>query len=108
MNTTGQSDPSPKGNDGTDASREGPYRLEERAAGLFLLGAVLFNPLMLSIFDRGVGVVLLGVPLLFVYIFCAWTLLIVLLGWTVEARVPPEEPGAGDELQHSGHPGETS
>ena len=108
MSTTGQIDPYPNGTDRRDASRKAPLRLEERATALFLLGVVLFNPLMLNVFDRGIEAVLLGVPLLFVYIFCAWTLLIVLLACTVEARLSPEEPAADVEPKHFGPPGETS
>ena len=107
MSTTEQNDRYPNGNDENGADRKGPQRLEERATGLFLLGAVLFNPLMLSVFDRGIQAVVLGMPLLFVYIFCAWTLLIVLLACTVEPRLRSEEPAADNEPQH-GPPGETS
>ena len=101
MSTSGQSDPNSTGNDFNDADRKAPHRREERATGLFLLGVVLFNPLMLNVFDRGSEIGLLGVPLLFVYIFCAWTLLIVLLACTVEGRRWPEEPAADDEPKHS-------
>jgi hypothetical protein len=88
------------------ASRRRAYRLEERAIGLFLLGVVLFNPLMMSVFDRGPEVELMGVPLLFIYIFCAWTLLVVLLICTVEARVFSEEPSAEDEPKSVEQPDE--
>lgn len=108
MSTTEQNDRYPNGYDENGAGRKGPRRLEERATGLFLLGAVLFNPLMLSVFDRGVQAVVLGMPLLFVYIFCAWTLLIVLLACTVESRLRPEEPAADTEPKQPGPPGETS
>jgi hypothetical protein len=47
---------------------------------------------------------LLGVPVLFIYIFSAWTLLIVLLACTVEARVPPEEPSTDDESENAEPP----
>ena len=120
MSTIGHSDSHSTGNGRSDSSREtappledparldeAPPRVEERATGLFLLGAVLFNPLMLSVFDRGIETVLLGVPLFFVYIFCAWALLIVLLAWTVESRLSPEEPPTNDEPKHPLPPGET-
>ena len=99
MRTTDRDALSSAGNDGNGASRRRrrPHRLEERATGLFLLGVVLFNPLMMSVFDRGPEVELMGVPLLFVYVFCAWTLLIILLVCTVEARFSSEEPSLEDE-----------
>jgi hypothetical protein len=92
------------GDSGNDVDRKEFYRVEERVAGLFLLGIVLFSPLMLSVFDRGAAVNLLGVPVLFIYIFSAWTLLIVLLACAVEARIPPEEPSADDESENAGPP----
>ena len=41
-----------------------------RLAGLFLLGLLLFNFPLLSLFNRPVMV--LGVPLLYLYLFVAW------------------------------------
>jgi hypothetical protein len=99
--------PYPSGNDGNGGGRRRVYRLEERAAGLFLLGVVLFNPFMLSVFDRGPEVELMGVPLLFVYVFCAWTLLIILLACIFEARVSSEGRPNGDEPKSFEPPGKT-
>ena len=107
MKITERDDPYPSGNDRNGASRRRAYRLEERATGLFLLGVVLFNPLMLSVFDRGPEVELMGVPLLFVYVLCAWTLLIILLVCTVEARFSSEERSAEDEPKGFEPPVET-
>ena len=97
MKTTDGNAPGFKGNDRNRANRRHAYRLEERATGLFLLGVVLFNPLMMSVFDRGPEVELMGVPLLFIYVFFAWMLLILLLVLTVEAPVSSEEPFAENE-----------
>jgi hypothetical protein len=105
MSITEHSDSDPNGTDENDSSGKGHYRLEERAMGLFLLGIVLFNPLMLSVFDRGAEAAILGVPLLFVYIFCAWTLLIVLLACTVETGVGSAEPDDDDDLKQPKPPG---
>ena len=106
MKTTDGHAPYPKADARNGAGRRLPHRLEERATGLFLLGVVLFNPLMMSVFDRGSEVELMGVPLLFIYIFCAWTLLISLLICTVEARVSSEEPPAEDEPKSVEQPAE--
>ena len=95
-----------KDSERSGANHEHAYRLEERAIGLFLLGVVLFNPLMISVFDRGPEVELMGVPLLFIYIFCAWTLLIILLMCTVEAHVASEEPPAENEPKRFEQPTE--
>lgn len=56
----------------------------QRLAVLFVLGALLFNYPLLALFNR---FVLLGsVPLLYVYIFAAWALLIGLLTLVAEKR----------------------
>jgi len=49
----------------------------ERLAAVFLLALVVFNPPLMSIFtiDR----VVFGVPLLFLFMFAAWSGLIVLV-----------------------------
>jgi len=53
---------------------------------LFLLGLVLFNKPLLGIFDAGSETTLFGIPLLYVYLFAAWGLLIALMAWAVERR----------------------
>jgi hypothetical protein len=54
----------------------------QRLAALFLLGVLLFNYPLLALFNRATLVA--GVPLLYVYIFGAWALLIGLLALAVE------------------------
>lgn len=49
-----------------------------RLISLFLLGCLLFNYPILSIFD--LPKMVLGIPLLYLYILCAWVLLILLVG----------------------------
>jgi hypothetical protein len=51
-------------------------RTRPRLVALFLLGCLLFNYPLLSLFN--VRTTVLGVPLLYAYLFSAWTLLIVL------------------------------
>ena len=46
---------------------------------LFMLGCLLFNYPMLALFERPVAV--LGVPLIYAYLFGAWLLLIALAAW---------------------------
>jgi hypothetical protein len=55
----------------TKTSRKG-----QQLGGLFLLGCLLFNYPMLAIFN--VRETLLGIPLLYSYLFGAWALLIAL------------------------------
>ncbi len=50
----------------------------ERSIALFLLGILLFNPPLLSIF--GIDVAFAGIPLLYIYLFLAWAAFILLMG----------------------------
>lgn len=54
----------------------------QRLLCLFLLGLVLFNFPILALFN--VGATLLGVPVLYAYLFFAWALLIGLVYLTIE------------------------
>ncbi len=101
MSTPEQNAPYPDSSEQDDAGPKASDRSEERAAGLFMLGVVLFNPLVLSVFDRGADVVLLGVPVLVVYIFFAWSLLIVLLACTVETPFRPEQAATDREAKQA-------
>ncbi len=54
----------------------------QRLLALFLLGWALFNFPLLSIFNR--AATLFGIPVLYVYIFVAWAVVIALAAWIVE------------------------
>lgn len=54
-----------------------PQSRSERTTALFLFGALALSPPFLAIF--GVDVLFLGVPLLYLYLFVVWALLIGLL-----------------------------
>jgi hypothetical protein len=56
----------------------------QRLVALFLLGNLLFNYPLLALFNR--PAMLGGIPLLYLYVFGAWALLIALLAFTVEKR----------------------
>ncbi len=56
----------------------GPHKISERSVALFLLGALAFSPPLLFIFSAERSI--LGVPLLYLYLFVAWFVLIVLVG----------------------------
>lgn len=61
-----------------------PNAKSQRLAALFLLGNVLFNYPLLALFNQPATVA--GIPLLYVYVFGAWLLLIALLAFAVEKR----------------------
>jgi hypothetical protein len=56
----------------------------QRMIALCMLGCVLFNFPILALFN--VPATLLGVPVLYAYIFLAWALLIALMAWVAEKR----------------------
>ena len=62
----------------TKSSRKGP-----RLVALFLLGCLFFNYPLLALFN--VRATVLGIPLLYAYLFFAWTLLIALVAAVMEA-----------------------
>jgi hypothetical protein len=76
-------------------------RAGERLIAVFCLGALMFSPLILALFDQGVDVTVLGVPLLYLYVFGAWALVIGLLAWAVERS---DESDAGPEGPAGGEP----
>lgn len=59
-------------------------RVRARLVVLAVLGFGLFNYPLLSLFD--LDVLVLGVPLVWLYVFVSWALLIVLVGLTVRDR----------------------
>jgi len=48
-----------------------------RLVGLFFLGVLLFNFPLLSLFNR--PMLILGIPALYLYLFAAWSLVIILM-----------------------------
>ena len=71
-----------------------PGITSERLISLFLLGLLLFNPPLLSIFDVPEAVI--GIPILYIYLFTAWAVLVLLMALTIESAT------AGDEEQVRG------
>ncbi|MFH1983650.1 MAG: hypothetical protein ABIL58_17545 [Pseudomonadota bacterium] len=55
-----------------------------RLIGLFILGCLLFNYPILSIFDR--AVLIGGIPLLYLYLFTAWAVVIMLIALICRPR----------------------
>jgi hypothetical protein len=58
-------------------------RRRDQLIGLFALGLVLFNPPLLNLFSGGT---VLGWPLLYVYLFAAWGLVIAIVAIVVGKR----------------------
>jgi len=56
-------------------------RNADRLAGLFALGLILLNPPIISLFADAT---VFGWPLLFVYLFCAWSAIIAAIAFMVE------------------------
>lgn len=62
----------------------GHERRGQRLIALFVLGCVLFNYPVLSLFN--VVAMAFGVPVLYAYLFAAWALLIALMALAAESR----------------------
>ena len=82
-----------------------PGLTHERLVALFLLGLVLFTPPFLGIFNTANRI--LGVPTLYLYLFAAWTVLIVLVTFVIESSdeedrptSTAEPPPGGSEATH--------
>lgn len=77
-------------------NRKDGNRSGEKLVALFALGVVLFNPLVVGIFDAGADTRLFGIPALYLYLFAGWALLIGLVAVVAEgapkAAVPPLDP----------------
>lgn len=56
----------------------------QRLAALFALGCLLFNYPLLALFNH--AALLGGIPLLYVYVFSAWAVMIALLALVIEKR----------------------
>jgi hypothetical protein len=56
----------------------------QRLAALFVLGNLLFNYPLLALFNQPQTA--LGIPILYLYVFAAWALLIALLALAVEQK----------------------
>lgn len=61
-----------------------PNAKGQRLVALFLLGNLLFNYPLLALFNRADS--LWGIPVLYLYVFGAWALLIVLLAFVIEKK----------------------
>lgn len=56
----------------------------QRLVAIVLLGCVLFNYPVLSLFSKPAA--LFGIPLLYFYLFAMWVLLIGLMAYLIERR----------------------
>jgi hypothetical protein len=68
-----------------------PKRTDERLVALFLLGVFLFTPPVLALFNSATSI--LGLPLLYCYLFTAWAAVIALAGLIME-RTSADADGA--------------
>ena len=71
-------------------------RIRERLVAIFLLGLLLLLPPVLLVFNRPDR--LLGVPVLYLYVFLAWIALIVLSA-AVARSIPVDRPAGDGEAQ---------
>ncbi len=67
----------------------------DRLIALFLLGVLLFTPPMMAIFN--IETLVFGIPLLFLYLFGGWVLLVALLAFVLSRHREPPADSAHDE-----------
>jgi hypothetical protein len=71
----------------------------ERLVGLFLIGAIGFSPPILTLFDKPILVA--GIPLLYLYLFALWIVLIALASIVVTQLAPADDPRRdADDREH--------
>jgi peptidoglycan/LPS O-acetylase OafA/YrhL len=63
----------------------------QRLVAIFLLGWLLFNYPLLALFND--AATLFGIPLMYVYLFAAWALLIGLMAFVVEQKSRRKDEG---------------
>ncbi|MCP4070429.1 MAG: hypothetical protein GY742_01650 [Hyphomicrobiales bacterium] len=66
-----------------------PGILNERHAALFLFAIMVLSPPFLFIFDKSVQFA--GIPVLYLYLFVVWALLIALLAFASELSRPERD-----------------
>lgn len=72
-------------------STTAPPLRPERVLAIAALAAILFLQPFLGIFDKGANETWAGVPVLFVYIFIAWALVVGLTAFVMEQRAEAED-----------------
>lgn len=68
-------------------------RSHEKLVALFVIGIVLINYPLLHLFSEG-GLIL-GIPVLYLYLFVCWLVLIGAIAFVMEHRGPADRPGVG-------------
>jgi hypothetical protein len=66
------------------STKANDQRCGEKLIAIFYLGLVLFSPIAIAIFDRGAAARAFGVPLLYLYLFASWAMLVGMLAWVIE------------------------
>ena len=74
----------------------------KRLVGLFLLGCLLFNYPLLSLFN--IKKILLGIPLFYLYIFSVWSVIITLLIIVTRRSNSPNKPPGDDNPSGQARP----
>lgn len=76
---------------------DGPTALRERLIALFALGILLFSPPLMSLFN--VAKEYFGLPLLYLYLFASWAILVISVATMAHGRARPhrrDSPKSGE------------
>jgi hypothetical protein len=74
-----------------------PGLTHERLIAVFLFGVLLFTPPFIGIFNN--PQLIFGIPNLYLYLFTAWTLLILLMAGVIESSDANETPVSAPDSQ---------
>lgn len=85
-------------------TRFAPPKRPQRTIAVALLAIVLFNQPLLRVFDHGAKTTVFGLPVIYVYLFAAWALVIALMISIVEMRDKPGGANRKAEPPASGEP----
>jgi hypothetical protein len=89
----------------TIGQRFAPPKRPQRTIAVALLAVVLFNQPLLRVFDHGAKTTVFGLPVIYVYLFAAWALVIALMITIVELR---DQSGGSNRKAEDSASGEPS
>ena len=75
-----------------------PPRRPERTLAVALIAIVAFNQPLLRLFDQGAQSTIAGLPVIYVYLFAAWALVIALLAAAIELKARAPGNGAAADI----------
>lgn len=79
-----------------------PQKTREHSVATFLVAVLALNPPILSIFSAEIFI--FGIPLLYLYLFAVWAILIGIVAWIADWGERGEPPAQPDPVRDGGRP----